>query len=149
MLDLFHPHLGRYESHSLCEGICPTGARIRFHEVLELRRIDQVVRYDQQALTEDDHLLHTESGVFRPVPGGGLEVALAMNSGRLELGSATWEGSTLRTESRTFFNDRLGVRANARTFRFTGKGCDKELYLATPVWPELTRHMWGRLERVP
>ena len=147
-LDAFAPYLGSYAS-TTGEGLCPTGVNVRFHEHFTLERCQDWVRYDQRAVRADDGLvLHTEGGVFRADGSGGLELALVMNSGRLEFGTARWEGAaSLVTESTRFHNDRLGVRANRRAFRFDADGCDKELWLATPAWPELRRHMWGRLTR--
>ncbi len=147
--DLDPSMFGLFRSREPGTGICPTGIEVRYREELSLERADEWVRYRQRAERADDGtILHEEAGTLRPAPDGGWEVALAMNSGRLEHGRALWEPSTLRTDSEQFFNDRLQVRATRRVLRFDADGIDKELWLATPVWPALRRHMWGRLERV-
>ena len=146
---LFAPIFGRYRSESLCEGVCPTGRRVRFHEEFRLSPGDQWVTYEQKATAENGATLHTESGVFRGGANPGeLEVALAMNSGRLELGAGSIVEGEVRTDSTQFFNDRLGVKAIARQFFITPEGCNKHLWLANGAWPELTHHMWGTLVRI-
>ncbi len=147
-MDRFHPYLGEYNTLAPGEGICPTGTTVRFRETFRLERIDDWVRYEQRAIdVATGRTLHHESGVFRVTTGDTLELALVMNSGRMELGTANWNGAELRTQSSTFLNDRLGVIANERRFTFSEDGCHKELWLATPLWPTLTRHMWGDLTR--
>ena len=144
--------VGRYASADPCEGICPTGVRVRFTEELTFRLGDEWLHYDEHALGLDGKTLHTESGVIRPTRDNEAshpyDISLVMNSGRLEFGSAVIEADSLRTNSTTFYNDHLDVIANAREFRLTSAGIDKHLWLANPVWPELTHHMWGELVRV-
>ena len=147
-MDRFNPFLGSYSTSISGEGICPTGVQVRFDETFSLQRVEDWVRYDQRAVNATSgRILHEETGVFRKGAGDAIELALVMNSGRLELGTATWEGMRLITYSESFFNDRLGVRANERRFVFTASDCHKELWLATTKWSELTRHMWGHLQR--
>ena len=144
----FQPYLGNYSTVATGAGVCPTGIEVRFHETFSIARVDDWVRYEQKAVDAATGLtLHHESGVFREGADDTFELALVMNSGRMELGTAQWNGAELRTQSSTFFNDRLGVITNERRFTFDAGGCHKELWLATPVWPTLTRHMWGELVR--
>lgn len=145
-MDRFTPYLGTYSTVEPGQGVCPTGVSVDFDETFSLQRVDDWIRYDQIAVsTVDGRVLHHESGVFRTGAGNTIELALVMNSGRMEFGKATWSGRELRTHSELFFNDCLGVHANERRFAFDRHGCHKELWLATRVWSELTRHMWGTL----
>ncbi|MEM7201182.1 MAG: heme-binding beta-barrel domain-containing protein [Planctomycetota bacterium] len=154
MLDRLTPYLGTYRTtvSEPGEGVCPTGVATRFHEELTLERVDDWIRYRQHAVDlATGKVLHDEAGAIRAAPGGGFEVALAMNSGRLEHGRVTWEDAgppTLRTDSVDFYHDRLGVLGTRRWFRFAADRCDKELWLAATAWPELRRHMWAHLHRI-
>lgn len=139
------------------EGICPRGTPVRFHETLTITRVaptDAWLQVVQRAVDADTgETLHAEHGFLR-ASGGGVELALAMNSGRLEIARGTLEDvdGTLRlvVTSEAFLNDRLRVIAMRRTLTFdpVAGTCDKQLELATGLgWPTLTRHMWARLIR--
>jgi hypothetical protein len=143
VIESLRPWIGKYESSGWCEGLCPTGVPTRFTETFEFRFGDSWMHYDEHAIGADGKTLHTESGVLRAAGGGVFEVSLVMNSGRVELGTASVDGNVLRTDATTFHNDHLGVRATAREFVLTENGCEKHLWLANAAWTELTHHMWG------
>ena len=139
------------------EGVCPSGAPVRFHETVSFDRAaptDDWVRIVQRAVDADSGLtLHAEQGFLRRL-GAGVELSLAMNSGRLEWarGSLTVDPRTARlvVTSEAFLNDRLQVIAMRRSYAIDLEAgtCDKLLELATGLgWPSLTRHMWSRLIR--
>jgi hypothetical protein len=139
------------------EGICPRGTPVRFHETLVVTRTaptDGWLTLVQHAVdAASGETLHAEHGFLRP-RGAGVELALAMNSGRLEVarGEVVADGDVvcLAVTSDGFLNDRLQVIAMRRTLAFdlAAGTCDKQLELATGLgWPSLTRHMWSRLRR--
>lgn len=147
-LDELAARCGGYVSARPGQGECPTGRVVRYHETLRFVAEDGWVRYAQRAVEQESGaVLHEEHGVLRPLPDGRLQLSLVMNSGRMELGVADFDGDTLTTDTTTFFNDHRGVKATRRIFAFRDGGVDKELWLATPAWPSLTRHMWGPLQR--
>jgi hypothetical protein len=139
------------------DGLCPRDTPVQFHETLVVTRAaptDSWLTVVQRAVDAGTGAtLHAEHGFLRP-HGAGVELALAMNSGRLEVGrgGVTADGGVVRlvVTSEAFLNDRLQVIAMRRTLEFDlGAGtCDKQLELATGLgWPSLTRHMWARLLR--
>ncbi|MCB9678077.1 MAG: hypothetical protein H6737_23455 [Alphaproteobacteria bacterium] len=126
-------------------GRCPGGRGVEYDERLTLVQRSQHVHYHQIAIERGTgFVLHEESAVLRDGT-----LSLVMSSGRMELGRYAVQGDTLVLESETFVNDRKGVIAVRRAFELTPLGCAKTLWLATPVWPELTRHMHGNLVREP
>ncbi len=145
-LDALAPFLGRWATRVPGTGVCPRGSTVRFHETLELRRLapaDAFVQLTHHAWDADSGgTLHTEAGVIR-VHGTGLELSLALSSGRLEHGTGgLTDPLTLDLTSRTFTNDRLQVIAFRRVLTRDGELLRKQLYLATHLgWPELTPHM--------
>ena len=141
------PFLGHFHSQTPGIGRCPGGRGVRFHETLSLTDEGRFVHYRQKAVEVDTGaVLHVEDAVLRD-HGDGMELSLVMSSGRVELGHVQHQDDTLILEGVRFENDRKGVRGARRILRLDGDVLHKELWLATPVWPELTKHMWGTLVR--
>lgn len=146
-IDAFAEYLGNYRGDA-GQGICPSGQLATYDETLNFRRKHSAVWLEFCAVEPSGQVLHEEHGVLRSLRDGRLEASIVMNSGRMEYATGRWDGSTLLLDSSRFFNDRLGVLATRRKYEFRPGACSRTLWLAAPGWPDLTRHMWGELQRV-
>jgi hypothetical protein len=152
-----HPDLGRLaellgEWHGEGEGQWATGAPFRYEEWVTFRHNGKpFISYVQRTTAADDgRPLHAESGFWRALPGGAVEVAMAHPIGVVEIETGRWEGNHLRLRSTAVDCTRTAktVTGLHRDFEIEGDVLSYSLRMATDGG-EPRAHLAAELRRVP
>ena len=137
-------------------GEFPTIPSFEYHEELEFLPVEgrALVRYNQRTWrrTETDEYTpsHQETGFWRVLPEGEIEILNAQSGGRVEVSRGKLEQATdgfiLRLQSVTVAND---VRINKieREFRLRADTLEYTMAMSTTTVPTLTRHTHATLSR--
>jgi THAP4-like, heme-binding beta-barrel domain len=96
----------------------------------------------------EDRPLHGETGYFRPVGDGGIEVVMAYPTGHVEIGAGAVEGSTVVVDTSTIAATPTAKRVDRVTRRITVDGDVMHYQLAmAAVGLPLTPHLTATLHR--
>lgn len=112
------------------------------------------LHYEQRSWRKDESgrevASHWESGFWRILPSGEIELTCAQSGGRLEAGRGilqpTDDGFTLILKSTVIAND-TKVRESRRVFELAGESLRYEMEMQTAAVDSLTRHLRAELRR--
>jgi THAP4-like, heme-binding beta-barrel domain len=152
-----HPDLGRLAAllgdwYGEGEGQWGSGAPFRYREWVSFGHNGKpFISYMQRtAAVDDGRALHAESGFWRALPDGAVEVALTHPIGVVEIETGRWEGDQLRLRATTVSCTPTAktVTGLERDFEFAGDILAYSLRMATDGG-EPRAHLAAELRRVP